>query len=1204
MIKKFLLVVFISLSASLFAQEQMEHRPITDDLMTYLDQRSDNELVRINIRMKDQYDIKSLNSRLSVLNREQKRELVINELKTFSQNAQNDLLNYLESKSYYNEAEIIHRFWIANVVTCMASESVIYELASRSDIARIDIDEERNLLSNEPVASDDESQSIRGTDEITYNVIKVNAPDVWALGFTGEGVIVAVIDTGVNYNHKDLADHMWEDPEYPNHGWDFFNNDNDPMDGHSHGTHCAGTVAGDGTAGSQTGMAPDATIMALKVLGDDGNGSESGVWQAIEFTVDHGGDVISMSLGWQHSWNPDRPAWRTTYNNALAAGVIASVAAGNEDGSTSDPDDVRTPGDCPPPWLNPDQTLTGGVSAVVCIGATNSSDNIAYFSSRGPSTWENIDPFNDYPFNPEMGLLRPDVSAPGVNIKSCDAFNINGYSFKDGTSMATPCVAGVMALLLSKNINATPADVSMALETTALDLGAAGKDNVYGAGRVDALEAVNQINYPGPVYNSYEINDDNGNGEIESGENVLLSIEMYNGSESGYSDVDVTISSESPYIILTDSTENYGDFASEEYKSVTDGFAFSVAEGTPGTETIRIDIESTDGNETWFSHFNIITYGPYLMFGSVVVDDSQGGNGNGRLDPGETADLIITVHNNGQADISDVEVMLDIASELVTVVNGQQTLSTVVSEGSEPAAFLVQVADNAPIGSAVTCDFNMQSGAFNDATSVNQTIGLIVEDWESDSFEQFDWMFSGNSDWVISNEAPYEGMYCSQSGEISDGQTSSLFLNYTSSVDDSISFYKEVSSEASYDFLRFYIDDVKQEEWSGVTEWSRSVYPVSAGEHTFKWEYYKDGSVSGGDDLGRIDFIILPPVLLPTVDAGADTNICVGETFMPDAVAEDYNSLEWATSGDGSFNDTTVLNPVYTPGTADAESGEVTLTLTAVGDNGSVSSSMLLEIMPAASTPDMPEGDDQFCIGVTEALYATNPAEGYTYSWDINPPEAGSTESDSAVAVVNWNEDYTGTIELMVMATNQCGESDYSEPLVVTIHENPMVDLGADKETCIGTTVTLDAGNEGAEYLWSTGETTQIIYVDTTGMDENNMRSISVVITDANSCSAADEVTVRFLDCSGISENTSLSEINIYPNPNNGVFTIRMNVTEEQDLTVELLNVTGKVVYAEKIHVNKGQFSKTLHVEHLNSQLYYLRLMNGNGTVIKKLIIN
>jgi hypothetical protein len=162
------------------------------------------------------------------------------------------------------------------------------------------------------------------------------------------------------------------------------------------------------------------------------------------------------------------------------------------------PQNVRTPGDCPPPWLHPDQTTTGGIAAVVCIGATDANDNIANFSSRGPVSWQSISGYNDYPYNPDMGLIRPDVCAPGVNIKSCLWNNNSGYQFMDGTSMATPGVAGVMALMLSKNPQITPAEICEILETTALHLPNASspKGNIFGSGRIDAFEAVSAVNEP------------------------------------------------------------------------------------------------------------------------------------------------------------------------------------------------------------------------------------------------------------------------------------------------------------------------------------------------------------------------------------------------------------------------------------------------------------------------------------------------------------------------------------------------------------------------------------------------------------------------------------------------------------------------------------------------------------------------------------
>jgi len=1196
--KNLTILFFVLISLSIMAQEKSQNYPITNDLIAYIDQRSD-DLIRINIRLKDQYNTQSLKSELSLLDRAQRRELVKSELKVFSLNSQADLLNYLESKSYYNEAKVIHRFWITNVITCMASEEVIYELALRSDIDRIDIDEERNLLMNEPASPG----PAMGIDEITYNVLKVNAPDVWALGFTGEGIVVSVIDSGVNYDHQDLADHMWEDDDYPNHGWDFYNNDDNPMDGHGHGTHCAGTVAGDGTAGSQTGMAPDASIMALKVLADGGDGSESGVWAAIEFTVDHGGDVISMSLGWMHSWNPDRATWRSTLDNALAAGVIASIAAGNEGGSASNPDDVRTPGDCPPPWLNPDQTLTGGISAVVCIGATNSSDGIAGFSSRGPSSWEDVSPYNDYPFNPEMGLIRPDVSAPGVDVKSCDAFNTSGYTVKSGTSMATPGVAGVMALILSKNPNLTPEELTNVLETTSLDLGAPGKDNVFGAGRVDALEAVNTANAPGPVYYSHVVNDENGNGEIESGESVALSVELYNGSDDNYTDVNVTLISDSPYINITDNTEAYGDFASEEYKTVTDGFSFDVTEGTPGTENIKFIVESTDGNETWSSSFNIVTYGPNPLFGSLIVNDEAEGNNNGRLDPGETADLIILVNNTGQVEISDVDVTLEVSNELLTIVNSDYFIENISSEGVEQAIFTVIVSDDATIGSSVGCLFELTNGTFSDAKNLSLSIGLIVEDWESDSFDNFNWEFEGVANWTISDETPYEGIYCSQSGQISDNQSTSLVLTYEVGADDSISFYKEVSSEANYDYFSFYIDGVEMGKWAGEVAWSRSVFPVNTGVHTFKWEYDKDANTVGGSDRARLDYIILPPLMLPEANAGEDEEICYTETFAPQASAENYLSLGWATSGDGTFDTVNIINPVYTPGASDIEVGTSTLTLTAYGNNGDASNSMLLEITSAPEPPATPDGETSFCIDPGESAYTTDFMEGYSYEWVFEPSTAGNFESDTSSAIVSWNAEFTGEANIKVKAMNQCGESEFSEILSIEVHNNPEVNLGDDSDICIGTFATLDAGNEGAEYLWSTGETTQTVDVDTTGMDDNNNRTVSVLVTDQNSCSSSDETVVHFRDCSGINENSYLNGFEVFPNPNNGIFTIKLNSLKDQEVIIELISSMGKIVYTEKLKINKGQFSKKLNVQHLSNQVYYLRINSKDGIISKKLII-
>jgi subtilisin family serine protease len=345
---------------------------------------------------------------------------------------------------------------------------------------------------------------------IPWNIVKINADEVWAKGFTGDGVVIGHLDTGVNYNHDDLKDHMWRnDLEFFGtasvdddtngfvddiYGYDFYDEEGDPIDENGHGTHTAGTIAGDGTAGQQTGVAPDARIMVLKVTDINGNGFESDGWRAIQYAIDNKVDVISISLGWLHQWNPNRGKWREAFDNALQEGIIAAAAAGNERvGGDPPPDNIRTPGDVPPPWLHNDQYLQGERSGVVTVGATDALDNYTTFSSYGPVSWESWLPWNDYPYIPEMGLLDPDISAPGVSITSLSLTDNSGYvgGFGwSGTSMSTPHVAGVMALLLSANSELDPATLDYLIETSALDRGPSGKDKDYGSGRINALAAL------------------------------------------------------------------------------------------------------------------------------------------------------------------------------------------------------------------------------------------------------------------------------------------------------------------------------------------------------------------------------------------------------------------------------------------------------------------------------------------------------------------------------------------------------------------------------------------------------------------------------------------------------------------------------------------------------------------------------------------
>jgi subtilisin family serine protease len=292
---------------------------------------------------------------------------------------------------------------------------------------------------------------------------------------------------------------MWDGgASFPNHGFDFASGDDDPMDEQGHGTSCAGIVAGNGASGSTTGVAPQATVMALRV-----GGREVNFWRAFEFAIDQGAHVISMSMSWKYPSQPDYPGWRRACETLLVAGILHANSIGNQGDQPAQfpiPYNIATPGNCPPPRLHPAQTIVGGISSAISCGATDDTDRLASYSGRGPAAWEAM-PYTDYPYQngARMGLIKPDVCAPGPGTISCNWLygigSTSPYSGFGGTSAATPHVAGCLTLLAHACVRAgqpiVPARIQEALENTAVRIihQVSDKENHFGAGRVDVYAA-------------------------------------------------------------------------------------------------------------------------------------------------------------------------------------------------------------------------------------------------------------------------------------------------------------------------------------------------------------------------------------------------------------------------------------------------------------------------------------------------------------------------------------------------------------------------------------------------------------------------------------------------------------------------------------------------------------------------------------------
>lgn len=445
---------------------------IEPNLAALMRNSTDTDLIPVCIVAHGQVDRNWVNTATAGMDRAERQQFAVNAMKDISVVSQQGILEELKIYSSDNVANV-KTLWLANAIYCEASVAVIRSLSERADVVVIErgASDEMGLIEPINVHESTPAELDKG---IAWGVTKINADDAWAAGYEGAGVIVGVIDTGVDYTHPDLVTNMWHDTPAGEHlGYDFYDGDSDPMDDYGHGTHCAGSVAGDGAAGTETGVAPSATIMALRI--DYYSGGYPTWIEAMEFATDRGVEVLSMSLGTTPVGNT---TLRTAEENLLTAGVYHSVAAANSGPGAGT---IRCSGDCPPPWFHPDQTYQGGMSAVVTVGATDSNDGIASFSSRGPVDW-----WSDY--SDSSPLIDPDISGPGVDVVSTQW--TGGYTTMSGTSMATPHLAGVAALILSANPNLTVAQMDSIIEMTSLDLGSSGKDNTYGAGRVDAYQAV------------------------------------------------------------------------------------------------------------------------------------------------------------------------------------------------------------------------------------------------------------------------------------------------------------------------------------------------------------------------------------------------------------------------------------------------------------------------------------------------------------------------------------------------------------------------------------------------------------------------------------------------------------------------------------------------------------------------------------------
>ena len=405
---------------------------------------------------------------------------------------------------------------------------------------------------------------------------------------------------------------------------------------------------------------------------------------------------------------------------------------------------------------------------------------------------------------------------------------------------------------------------------------------------------------PYVIYKSYVMNDSGveNNNKAEYSETIVLDVTLKNVGLQDAQSVQATLTCNNPNVVVIDSVENYGDIIASQEKTQYSAFTFIVNPVIPNQNIANFTITATDQqNQTWITNFSIILYAPVLNATNILIDDNLGNN-NGRLDPGEQAIIKVLTTNIGGSLSPIAEATLSTSSSYVSITNQQYQLGQIEVNIPIYAEFPIQVNPNTPIGTNVAFSYFVDANGYTASKDFVLTIGLIVEDFESGNFTQFPWdtINYGNAPWIIlSNGNIFEGNYSARSGVIGNGTwnnntISDLRMTIVTLSADTLSFYKRVSSEENYDFMQFFVNNNKLGQWSGEVPWSRSAYYITAGTHDLIWRYTKDYSLSNGEDAAFLDFIIFPPLDLPTIKEELNTDI-VQVVVFPNPTNSYFNLL-------------------------------------------------------------------------------------------------------------------------------------------------------------------------------------------------------------------------------------------------------------------------------------------------------------------------
>lgn len=373
----------------------------------------------------------------------------------------------------------------------------------------------------------------------------------------------------------------------------------------------------------------------------------------------------------------------------------------------------------------------------------------------------------------------------------------------------------------------------------------------------------------------------NKNNQADYGETVALNAQLQNVGIGLATGIVATLSTTDPYITLINDTYLPGDLDGANSEPAV--FSMTVSDNIPNGHLAAFTLTVTyNDTVTFTANTQLRLNAPVLEAGDWTIDDSANGNGNKRLESGETATLRIANYNRGGSDSPDALGVLTSGSPWLSVSDALPLGVLNAANGQQEATFQLTVAPDAPQSAIAELHYQVQAGSYSAEKEIKPLIvNAIIETFEIPNFLDFAWQMSGNKPWQATNSNPYSGTFCARSGTITHNQQSVMEIHLLVSEEGIVSFARRVSSESEYDFLRFLVDDVELGAWSGEVPWGEVIFPVAPGQRKLSWIYEKDDLTSTGTDRAWVDDIILPPHQIAVNTGSPDQAAAFSATTAP-----------------------------------------------------------------------------------------------------------------------------------------------------------------------------------------------------------------------------------------------------------------------------------------------------------------------------------